>query len=225
MNIVSDSSLVLYLPLYWPDGSSFMSRDACGHLCTVTGALWRPNGRYFDGTDDCINGGHPSAFNIEKELTLEAFIMAGGSGNYRGLIGKWTHLAGGCAYLLLITNSDYLSFRVSKDGGTINKTYLAGSKTAMSDGVAYHLAATYKYVTDGTSEMVIYVNGVEEASTSSAVGDIYSLPSQDLHMGQYGSGANFYRFTNIIGELRMHNRTLTPPEIMNNYLATKWRYQ
>ena len=54
MNFIFDPSLVLYLPLYQLDGASFVSKDAHGHLCSVTGALWRPNGRWFDGTDDTI---------------------------------------------------------------------------------------------------------------------------------------------------------------------------
>ena len=44
-----DPSLVLYLPLYELDGSSFRSRDAYGHLATVTGALWTPQGRTLMG--------------------------------------------------------------------------------------------------------------------------------------------------------------------------------
>jgi hypothetical protein len=57
MDFILDPSLVLYLPLYERDGASFISRDLYGRSCTVTGTLWRPNGRYFDGTDDSINCG------------------------------------------------------------------------------------------------------------------------------------------------------------------------
>jgi len=55
MNFVFDPSLELYLPLYELDGSSFMSKDACGHICLVTGALWGSQGRTFDGGDDYID--------------------------------------------------------------------------------------------------------------------------------------------------------------------------
>ena len=54
MNFIFDPSLVLYLPLHQRDGSSFMSKDAYGHVCTVTGAVWTPEGRLFDGVDDYI---------------------------------------------------------------------------------------------------------------------------------------------------------------------------
>ena len=82
MDFIFDPSLVLYLPLYQPDGASFASRDAYGHLCTVTGALWTPQGRTFDGADDIIDLGnnvqtvldafeimnYPSNPNYEKAL-------------------------------------------------------------------------------------------------------------------------------------------------------------
>jgi hypothetical protein len=52
--IFSSPSLALDLPLRKLDGSYFMSRDSYGRKATVTGALWRPDGRYFDGVDDYI---------------------------------------------------------------------------------------------------------------------------------------------------------------------------
>ena len=43
MGFIFDPSLVLYLSLWKLDGDSFMSKDAYGHLCTVTGALYSIN--------------------------------------------------------------------------------------------------------------------------------------------------------------------------------------
>src|SRR3990172_2979813 len=54
MNFVCDPDLALYLPLHELDGGAFKSRDSHGHLATITGALWTPGGRYFDGNDDVI---------------------------------------------------------------------------------------------------------------------------------------------------------------------------
>ena len=73
MNFVFDPSLVLYLPLYEMDGASFASRDAYGHRCTVTGALWRPNGRYFDAVNDGINCGTGSNLNLGN--TMDKYTM------------------------------------------------------------------------------------------------------------------------------------------------------
>lgn len=45
------NGLVLYLPLPLLKGSTFKSVDPYRHTCSVTGALWGPNGREFDGDD------------------------------------------------------------------------------------------------------------------------------------------------------------------------------
>lgn len=224
----STEGLVLYFPLWALKGSPIQSVDAYQHAGTVTGALWRPNGRDFDVIDDFINCGQDAAFNIEDEITLETFIIAGGNGLYRGLAGKWLHVApfNNSAYLLLITNGDYLSLRVSKDGtvGAASRTYLIGSTTTIVDGTAYYLVGTYKYVGDGSSEMRIYVNGALEATTDTAVGDIFALPTQDLHVGKYGTtGASAYPCGSIVVETRISHRVLSIEEIQHNYEVIKWR--
>ena len=90
MNIIFDPSLVLYLPLYGQDGASFMSQDAGGHLCAVTGALWRPDSRYFDGIDDKINCGHSPALNLTSGVTVEVWFkpVSVSADNWAGIFWK-----------------------------------------------------------------------------------------------------------------------------------------
>ena len=64
MDLIFDSGLTLYLPFYRLDGSSLISKDAYGHSCTVNGAAWRTQGRYFDGIDDRIAVGTVSDFSF-----------------------------------------------------------------------------------------------------------------------------------------------------------------
>ena len=67
---IKDPSLVLYLPLWYPasnmTGSSIISYDKNKVSGTVTGALWKPKGRYFDETDDTIN----VTITIPSSLTI-----------------------------------------------------------------------------------------------------------------------------------------------------------
>src|SRR3972149_6505876 len=74
-----DPSCVLYLPLYELDGASFASRDAYGHLCTVTGATWGLQGRTFNGTSDWINCG-TSSILVPPQITLEFWLYITESG-------------------------------------------------------------------------------------------------------------------------------------------------
>ena len=50
----STNGLVMYLPLWALKGGSFKSVDAYKHTCSVAGAIWKPDSRQFDGTDDKI---------------------------------------------------------------------------------------------------------------------------------------------------------------------------
>ena len=87
MDFIFDSSLVLYLPFYELDGASFAAKDKHGHSCTVTGALWRPYGHYFDGTDDRIDCGASTAFDLTK-YTIEAWFKINGTQGNKKIISK-----------------------------------------------------------------------------------------------------------------------------------------
>lgn len=75
---IYDPECRFYLPLKRLDGNSFMSKDARGHLCTRSGALWGPDGWYFDGADDKIDCG--SDFIGTSACTVIAVIKPTGWG-------------------------------------------------------------------------------------------------------------------------------------------------
>ena len=212
MNIVSDSSLVLYLPLYWPDGSSFMSRDACGHLCTVTGALWRPNGRYFDGTDDRIVTSATVPFNANNIYTVLVWANAGSNGDPLCVVS----LGQGAVNAKI----DDLSFRALR----VRFCNMAGAWTSagslLSQDAWYHLAL----VRDNVNNWVkIYVNA--EIDTDEAYATDNTNTTDAVNIGRLMRATPSEYFEGLIGEVWICNRALTPLEIRHNYLATKWRYQ
>ena len=63
--------LSLYLPLWALKDSAFKSVDANRYTATVTGALWQPDGRLFDG-DDLINIG--AQFNSVSTLWISIWF-------------------------------------------------------------------------------------------------------------------------------------------------------
>ena len=72
--IRSLGGITLSLPLWKRDGTEFIDESPYGHLCTVTGALWGTQGRFFDGADDVIDcGGDASIAAITGDLTLEVW--------------------------------------------------------------------------------------------------------------------------------------------------------
>ena len=213
MNFIFDPSLVLYLPLYELDVASFQSKDASGHLCTVTGALWRPNGRYFDGTDDKIDVGTVSLFNFTSSaFTIEAWLYISGltaSGNIfcRGLYET-------DGYRLFYNAAGRLRFDTSQSGANQRTDANEGRITA---NIWQHLVATR----DGAS-IKLYRNIVDITdSPGSHQNPVTS--TRNAYIGQNDGGGEFVKGT--IGEVRIYSRALTPLEIQHIYLATKWRYR
>ncbi len=199
MSFVFDPGLVLYLPLYELDGASFASKDAYRHLCTVTGALWRPQGRYLDGLDDrvlCGTVGIPA----NGPATIEWW-------NNLDSVGTTKRYPFG-DFLYFIDNANkWLYFHGINAAFTF---HVPNTKTW------YYLVLTYS---GQVSTAKLSVDGGVPRSISNWGAEV-DIPA---FLGTIGKSS--YSFHGLIGEVRVYNRVLTPLEIQHNYLATKWRYR
>ncbi len=206
-DFIFDPSLVLYLPLHKLDGASIMSRDAYGHLCTVTGALWTPRGRSFDGDDDSILLG--------TDVWSSAELAS-------GTIGIWVKPDEKATTANIIDFEDYTALVLQRDGSTqrfysrVSGTYL-NSTVIGKDDVWYHLVVTW----DG-SDQYFYVDGVLKATNATGSPDL-DTPSGAVRIGSSNGGAGGW--AGLIDEAVIYNRALTPLEVQRNYLASKGRYQ
>jgi len=211
MDFIFDPSLVLYLPLWKLNGASFMSKDTYGHLCTVTGALWRPDGHYFDGTDDKLTIPDAPSLRLEH-LTLDGWVSVVSGGV--AVVSK-AYSASRVAYKLLAT-TNYVFVQILDEDGTTEVG--ADHVVATGSGIYHHLAATY----DG-SILRFYVNGVEEDTNECGE---FTIPhsTREVTIGARYEGGWLYG-EGVVGESRVYNRALTPQEIQNIYLATRWRYR
>ena len=217
MDFIFDPSLVLYLPLYELDGASFKSRDAYGHLCTLTGAVWRPNGHYFDGTDDYINCGHPPAFDITQAITLEAWIRFT-TAKHAGIIAKFLTPTAKAKYCFTFNEIDdgTVGMYISENG---TGTDGVASAVTVNDGHWHHCVGIF----DG-DYLRVFVDGELSNSKDTTLAAIFDKPDMEVWIGNYDEGNDTRWFNGDIGEVRIYNRALTPQEIQRNYLATKWRY-
>jgi len=88
----------------------------------------------------------------------------------------------------------------------------------------YHLCLTYKFVTDGTSELRMYVNGVQEASKTNAVGPINQqtaateIGRRPFTNAQYPANARMaecaiYNTTLSAGEVRALAQGMSPDKV------------
>ena len=213
MDSIFDPGLVLCLPLWQLDGGSFMSRDAYGHICNVTGALWRPQGRYFDGVNDFVELPASASLNVagaNQAFTFEVWVyfIAASPDTYSILLGKDTL---------------FLGRKNSNGKGTFSIWHGAGdciyleSNQALSNGQWYHLVGTR----DAGMDCRIFVNGLLDCTPTNYA----KAPAGGERPKYLGSlnGTN-YQTNGYIGQARVYSRALTPQEIQHNYLATKWRY-
>ena len=212
-NWLLDSQLVLYVP-FWDSrmkGSPIISQDIYSHSCSVTGAIWTPQGRYFDGVDDYINIPDAPSLNPTNAITIMEWINPTSFGtDYTCPLGK-----GGNEqwYFRLGTASQLISFQMNKQTEDVWRS--VEHPTALVAGTWYHLVATY----DGAT-IAIYLNTVK--ATNSVTGAI-GVSADSLCIANLNTTT--WYFNGSIGEARIYNRALTAGEVMNDYLATKWRYQ
>lgn len=210
-----DPSLVLYLPLYEPDSTSFMSRDRYGHLATVTGAVWTPLGRSFDGVDDKISIPDQTYLTPVNDYTIIVWFKA------NSWAGNWyensiiSQPAGGGA--------EPKWFFTYDGANTIFEWFNGIARTTLSDAWTANIGQWYQIaLTKSGTSYAFYKDGISNGTATHATAVAAAAGAVLIGQGQGASDS----FNGIIGEVSFYDlRVLTPAEIQRNYLATKWRYQ
>lgn len=202
---------VLYLPLYKLPEDSFRSRDANAHLCSVTGALWTPNGRYFDGINDRVSVANHPSLNLPV-FTVE-FWWKGETPaeNYAGPINN--RVGGQKGFQVLSDSpgtSSYIPHLLIWDGSSETYNYTSPAGTLSYPFAFKHMTWTW----NGSTPQFI-MNGIG-----------YSVGAGVSGFGGIGIfiGFGYHYAGGVIGEVRVYNQVLTLAEIRRIYLATKWRY-
>ncbi len=154
----------------------------------------------FDGVDDVVNCGNPSALDITgTNLTLETIITLASDGT---IISKEQSNAAG--FILRRDADGKLSFFIGSSG---NWYGVSTATNAISSGIEYHIAATY----DGAN-LKLYIDGVEAANTATTAAITSS--ASDLTIGDWPLGGRNINAT--IDDIRIWNVTRTAAEINAN---------
>jgi len=210
MDFIFDPGLVLYLPLYELNGNSFMSKDAYGHLCTVAGASWRPDGLYFDGVDDVVTITVPDFTFTACSILVWAKVPVHDSAHFRDAIGwQWDEDPYGLG----------LYFRQDTDEYNLIFRNTAGTNVATARA---YTPDTWTFISKTWDGTTAYdgVNGVNY--DGQALGGSIT-PGTTCYLGRR-HGAATEDMEGTIGEIIVYNRFLTLQEIQRIYQATKWRY-
>ena len=195
-SFICDPALALYLPLHELDGGAFKSRDSHGHLATVTGALWTPGGRYFDGNDDVITiADLPQLNNAANATILGWFNLNTLCYVYIGNSGSLTYST--FNYSGKIVKDKWFFFALLYDGN--------GSNNADKEKVYLNMEPQTLSFTGAVPSTLADTTG-----QSFRIGNRYTLVSA---------------IDGLAADFLLYGRTLTFNEAAAIYLATKWRYR
>jgi len=178
---------------------------------TVAFAVWTPQGRSFDGTDDYITLPNHSTLNMTTGITIMSWAkidLYSSAANYDVLLDKETQYA-----LASYDTTGVIGFYLNTAVGWVYTT--AGQGIFTLAGFC-HIAVTW----DGANRCW-YKNGalIKTLADSGTM----STGTKSIRVGAL-SDSGTLPFDGTVGEVLVYSRALTAGEIANYYLATKWRY-
>ena len=208
-DFIFDPSLVLYLPLHKLDGASFMSKDAHGHLGTVTGALWMPRGRRFDGLDDYIDTHLSTDLSGSGDFTAEMWVEADDGAQVYAMAQSHALDPYASDWIIMLNQTTNLFWM---------RSVALAAPTGFDGNRWNHLAMVWE---KAVGKFKGYING-ELLGQSEAVEGYGGVSS--VKIGASGDATTGF-FGGSINEVRICDQALTPLEIQHHYLATKRRYR
>jgi hypothetical protein len=148
-----------------------LASTGCTNTTVVTDTTAAPAGAlHFDGNDDYVEVPHTASLS-PANVTLECWVKPGRSGILSGLVTKEpTGASSQIGYGFRQRPDNKFWFVIGREGSGV----FAASTTLLVPGTWYHLAGTF----DG-SKVRLYVNGVLEGTTTTALGDKLYSKSQD----------------------------------------------
>lgn len=186
LQYVPDANCVLWLPGQDdPQSSTIRDRSGNGNNGTATGTSWKqvPSTGlwylYFPGTNDKIDCGTSSTLNPANNMTIKAWVNPTNfTGDNKAILNRDNVDDARSFDLRIRVTTGYLRVAISKTAGGDFTTLEATD--ACTAAVWQQVGCTYKYVTDGSSEIRIYLNGAEIKNATNAVGPISTTSTETL---------------------------------------------
>ena len=181
------------------------SSNAAPNLTLINGPSYASqvgpfNSLTFNGSGSYIQVNDGPENSIIGPITLEAWVRPGIANQYAGVIEKFDCTTGG--YVLRLANG--VPYFYTVDSGCASSSVIG--ITALNANTWYHLAAVWN-----GSQLLIYVNGVLEGTTSSTRNP--KDCAAPLLIGQYGNGGGGGYFNGQIGDVRLWKVARSAEEI------------
>jgi len=171
---------------------------------------------FFDGTNDFIQTNYIPYFT--SDFTLEVFAKFTRYNDYQCILSSANNGGAGSGF--------WFEFGTGR-GFTI---YTTGSQLILEDNIVsltnlelnkwHHIVATRSG--SGTSNLKLYVNNIlcGQNTSNAALGHT----SLALMVGKYDYVGNYSYFKGNVGSVKIYNKGLNTDEILQNYNATKKKY-
>lgn len=213
-DFILDQHLVLYLLLYLLKGSKFKSVDRYKHTATVTGALWKPYGRWFDATNDkIVIPNHASLKFGTGDFTIEAWIRHSANAAVEWIITCSDYPADDEGWRFGIDTDNTYYFRDMK---TVTPVDINTTSTQTED------AWEHLVVTRVGTTLATYLNGVVDGAGATSSADFDD--TRETYVGYIEGVVDSW--DGDIGEIRLYKgKGLSAAEVLHNYNVTRWRYQ
>ena len=165
--------------------------------------------QYGSRGDSQLVGAFPSmSVGGATEFTLAAWIRLNRTGHRHAIMTKQGNETRGL--LWSVESNNRLSLELFKNQS--DDTDIA-SDTTLAAGRWYHVAVSYRFITDGTSRVRLYIDGTPSGGSDSVVGPP-AANGLDINIGRYwwSSGYSTY-FDGSIDDFMVFDRELGPDEI------------
>jgi len=215
---------VLYLPLWHKSlrGPVFRSADPFRHVGTVTGALWQPQGRWFDGIDDIITIPDNSIYDLTTGFTMMFWASLNNvDADADYILTKSDGLSTGGGWLLSLYQTEQIYIQLS-DGVVPSPSFL--TTAAITPDTWTHIAVTW----DGTvnaGSIHVYFDAIDQAGAENNYGTLPIINNLDVIIGNHLGGGATRNILGYLGDVSIHNVPLSQEEVTYVHQQTRGRYQ
>jgi hypothetical protein len=181
-----------------------------------------------DGNNGIINGATWTTGKIGGALSLDGIDdnvqIPGLLGQPQNItISAWANLSDkDTSGAEVISLGDHVAIRLDGAGGNGARGYYYDGTTWRSTVTGVSYAGTgwhyFVYVVDDINNIQkVYVDGVEQGSTTYTQSITYAGLGSDTFVGRHGNGSSNYDFSGIIDDVRVYNRVLGAEEVQGLY--------
>ena len=205
--------------------------DSSGNNNTATlmnGPVWvdgrSGGGLSFDGSNDWVDAGEKSVYELESGFTLSAWINPTRYSNWTGVVGRGIGRDGGswngAIHLMFGDNENSYRSNIEICSGSTKK-HLDGASLVPLNGWS-HLVASWNGLA-GENALKVYFNGSMESQGDSHIDTLrnnFSGNSGKMRLGVRdirGSNSAYGYFKGTMDEVRIYNRALSEAEVLALY--------